>query len=824
MPMPATCPACAAAFSVPRKMAGRKLFCPKCGQALVVTGAGVARAAGQAAPPPTTYHWAVLILVALGVILGAGGAVAVVLLNQGGPEEHREAAQHDPGQAHKPEESQGQKAPPQGADQKAQGKAQGKGDAGGAVGVKQQAQGPQPVSVTPLRTLGPQPWGTNVLVFSPDDRTLAAGGGNIPSAPADIYGEFKLWDVATGAFHTTLTVQGSVPQSLAFGPGGKTLVMGNYAVRNTNRSEAQVWDVAGGKLLRTVTDDMMGMAPWLSRDGKFLATVPWTTSNVAVWDLGTGKRTALLEGHTARPWIMTFGPDGKVLASAGDDRTIILWDLASGKSRWGVPAGDRLTSSAALAFSPDGKTLAGGLTEKGDALQLLDVATGKRVASLPVFADRPPGAGRDYHLAYSPDGKLLAVATSTGARLWDVASGKVVATLADKACNGVVFSHDGKLLAGSMGLTVTLWQVTGGGEHRLDVEDPVAPAKRGPVVLRGHTGPVFTVLFTGDGSTLISGGGSQTDKEPTDTGEIKRWDVSSGKVTGSFRGPYPFVYSLALSPDGATLAASLYGGAIPLLDAATGKERFSLESVPESVLSKPWRDHYGVAFSPDGKTVAAANSGRMLILWDVATRKNTRNLDLATQSTWNRMGPGMGYCLAFSPDGKTLAGGDSYGINLWDVPSGKLTANLTGHVIDPKKGNTATVFSVAFSPDGKTLASGGADGTVKLWDLASGKCTATLAGHSVDVVIRSVAFSRDGKLLASAGGVYGDETTGKGEIRVWDVAGGQVIHRFPQETGQAISVAFSPNGRLLASGNGDGTVRLWDVSGAATAPPGKGKQ
>jgi WD40 repeat protein len=189
-----------------------------------------------------------------------------------------------------------------------------------------------------------------------------------------------------------------------------------------------------------------------------------------------------------------------------------------------------------------------------------------------------------------------------------------------------------------------------------------------------------------------------------------------------------------------------------------------------------------IAFSPDGKTVTAVASGYSgdLRIWDAASGRVVRTLRRP-----QRRDPDTGgmHWVAFSPDGKTLAVAGTEGtIDLWDVPSWRITRTLAGH--------EGVVRRVVFAPDGKGLATGGDDGTVRLWDLMSGAIR-RLPVPVPEKSVRCLAFSPDGRTLASG--------SNEPVIRLWDTASGKEVRRISHQNQKIITdVAFTRDGRNIA--------------------------
>ena len=714
-------------------------------------------------------------------------------------------------------------------------------------------------------------FGATRLVFSPDGRLLATTTFRSSSV--------KLWETATGLELRDLS--SGTQSTMSMAPFVAFSRDSRLIAAAAGNNSVKIWDVTSGRELQTLSGTQGSIMSSLgvyfiafTVDGR-IATIG---DAIRVWDVATGRelRTLNVTNMDASRFVGGQGgasltPDGNQLAFIVTDESrpqVKLWDLTTGSEVRSLNLPEKDIENLELAFTPDGHLMVAGLIDK--RLKLWDVTGKGNERELGSTATENSG------VRFSRDGRLLSLSDGYTVKLWDAATGRELPSL--QAPNSGLFkahvsvsanfSEDGKRVAtGGFDTPTVVWETETGKQL---------------LKMNGRTNMAYKAAFSADGTQLFSGGRT-------------RWDLRTGRGLRLTSAPSDKVFGVP-SPDGRLLATyAPNSDAVSILETPTGRQLQTLKPATSGGVVER------MSFSPDGTMLVAtygpdeerrqkpvtfpqANNENQLRLWDVKSGRELRSLAVTT----------VPMDLGFSADGRrlaTLGGMDQ--ISLWDTASGSKVRDLTSSPLAkltnsvgnlgamgnpaqimknagksgmpanmPQMPNMAdlsdmmtnmmgamsagtmgrTVTSLAFSPDGRTLAVGGvesksnfdaaalmgtgqnksknkkqpapdpedfmknmkveATGQVVLWDVASGSEVGALKGHGKGVT--QVAFSRDGRLLASGGT---DNT-----IKIWDVAARHELRTLSGHSANVDSIDFSPDSSLLASTSQDGSTFLWDAN------------
>jgi RNA polymerase sigma factor (sigma-70 family) len=642
----------------------------------------------------------------------------------------------------------------------------------------------------------------------------------------------RSWDVASGRAIGRIVGEhdGDSYPECAISPDGRTL-----AIRSADRLELR--DAATGRGLRRWHLPKGGYSsrPRFSPDGKQLAMIynpkdraaskGEITQAIDVWDTtATTEHRRRLEGVSSFLWDYRFSPDGKSLAlivfdryRGPDDQSVPasaqLWDVAEGKERMRFPVAKKGFGPISVTFLPDGRRLFVGLTDQ--TIRMYDLADRREIA--------PP-------LNHEHELKKMA--------RWDEAaeSGPF-----DRTMDCLTFSPDGSILAAS-----ARWTDYRGEPPSDVVEIWLWDVARDRILRRFQARDtlVMSLAFTPDGKTIAS-----TGQDPV----VRLWDVATGREASIQAGHWSGIARVVVSPVDGTIFTGGKDGTIRRWDADTGRELEVIASLPHEITA--------IAVSPDGMKMLVGG-GQQLRLWSVPERREIRRFrriglfqtydprHLIYSPDGKRFASDLGvfdastgerlvafrdrkfaddhlatyYPIFFSPDGQQIITAEVLGARVWDIATGREVRWAVSTKFQPDNvviaGQMAlTAMPAALSPDGRCLATSGSiyfdgwakerfDPAIRVWDLATGRQVSMMEGHRGS--IRSLAYSPDGQLLASCSADLG--TVKDSTLRVWDATTGRELRRLEGHMGLVNELAFTRDGRSLVSAGEDATALVWDVS------------
>jgi WD40 repeat protein len=650
------------------------------------------------------------------------------------------------------------------------------------------------------------------VVLSPDRKSLVAPYGD---------GTVRIWEIATGkeigkvgklvenADAKLLAPEGLgwlyASNGLALSADGKTL-----ATRESDHV-IRLMDMATGKEIRRLgkaaDEQQQSQVPYygaignglaFSSDGKMLAAMNSTLHQenrgvVTVWDVESGKELQRIQGGPGSlSGRITFAKD--TLAVSWADRTLRLYEAATGKELRQLGEKQDNVVINTLAFSPDGKILATRAADSAPSIRLWDVESGKELRH---FGELPARVGQSIYISNTGSGN---------------------------SCATIAFSADGAVLAEALPTnTVRLWDVNSGKEIPL---------------IAGHQGSVSGIAVALSGKTVTTNSPDRT---------IRRWDPSRGREIGQMRLPEG-AGNAVLSADGAFYAYGDAKNVVHLWDATANKEVRAIQVPAQQPLFGPDAGLAGsLALSPDGKFLACKGDDQTIRRYELATGKELTAINLSTTAVASGItlggdlyNPGL-TPLWYSADGAILASLEApaqeamqnflnrrrgnqqpFYVCLWDAATGKLLRAFDFGI--------GTVAALALSPDSQYLLSADNQHMLTIWEVASGQSCFQIklkaeakkkpeaeANAEADAeaavpatpLVSAVALAPDGR-TAAWGAVDRD-------VHLVDLRNGKEFGRLAGHRGPVFSIAYTADGQTLISGSADGTALVWDISRIHTA-------